>query len=159
MVTKTEVKCEPTKVIYNGPATIVFFKDGDKVVVKKQDGDMMDREKAVAMAVMKKTLGTNEKKTNYLDKVKKLMKEAEKEDRKNQCKKSKELIDKARAELSGRMEFTKFHAAGWLAWYETCKKKHVGPGCEKAIATEMGYETITKFRKAKKEAQVKAKEE
>lgn len=41
------------KVIFNPPATIVFFKDGKKVVVKCQDDDDWDEEKALAMAIVK----------------------------------------------------------------------------------------------------------
>lgn len=41
------------RVIFNPPATIVFFKDGSKVVVKQQEGDDWDVEKALAMAIVK----------------------------------------------------------------------------------------------------------
>lgn len=41
------------RVIFNPPATIVFFKDGQKVVVKCQEGDEWDIEKALAMAIVK----------------------------------------------------------------------------------------------------------
>lgn len=45
------------KVTFNGSATIVFWKDGDKTVVKCADGDKYDREKGLAMAICKKVLG------------------------------------------------------------------------------------------------------
>lgn len=41
------------KVIFNGPATIVFWKDGTKTVVKYQDVDTLDPEKGLAMAIAK----------------------------------------------------------------------------------------------------------
>jgi hypothetical protein len=41
------------KVIFNGPATIVFWKDGTKTVVKYQDVDTPDPEKGLAMAIAK----------------------------------------------------------------------------------------------------------
>lgn len=41
------------KVIFNGPATIVFWKDGTKTVVKYQDVDKADPEKGLAMAIAK----------------------------------------------------------------------------------------------------------
>lgn len=41
------------KVIYNEPATIVFFADGEKVVVKCNNEEF-DYEKGVAMAVMRR---------------------------------------------------------------------------------------------------------
>ena len=43
-----------TKVIFNPPATIVFWDDGTKTVVKCREGDRFDKETGLAMAVMKK---------------------------------------------------------------------------------------------------------
>lgn len=42
----------------NGLATIVFWADGTKTVVKCSDEDLYDAEKAVAMCFMKKALGS-----------------------------------------------------------------------------------------------------
>lgn len=39
------------QVIFNGPATIVYWKDGCKTVVKCQEGALNDPEKGLAMAV------------------------------------------------------------------------------------------------------------
>lgn len=39
------------KVIFNGPATIVYWKDGCKTIVKCQEGAVNDHEKGLAMAV------------------------------------------------------------------------------------------------------------
>jgi hypothetical protein len=55
------------KVIFNKPATIVFWSDGSKTVVKAQVGDDFDKEKGLAMAVAKKALGTNYSGSNYYD--------------------------------------------------------------------------------------------
>lgn len=44
-------------VIFNYPATIVFWEDGDKTVVKCQNDDMFDAEKGLAMAIIKKMNG------------------------------------------------------------------------------------------------------
>ena len=42
-------------VIFSGPATIVFWSDGDKTIVKKSDCESeMDKEKGLAMAIIKK---------------------------------------------------------------------------------------------------------
>ncbi len=41
-------------VIYNKPATIVLWKDGTKTVVKCQPGDTYDREKGLAMCIIKR---------------------------------------------------------------------------------------------------------
>lgn len=38
---------------FNGPATIIFFEDGSKEVVKRQKNDKIDKEKAIYMAMLK----------------------------------------------------------------------------------------------------------
>ena len=50
------------KVIFNDPATIVYWKDGTKTVVKCQNDDKFDKEKGLAMAIVKKLFGN---KGNY----------------------------------------------------------------------------------------------
>lgn len=66
-------------VIFNGPATIVFWWDGTKTVVKCQPGDTYDPEKGLAMAICKKVLGYNESQSNFNNIFKKwLPKEEEK---------------------------------------------------------------------------------
>ena len=59
---------EIKNVIFNDPATIVFWEDGTKTVVKCQDGDEFDPEKGLAMAIVKKAYGN---KSNYCNKMKK----------------------------------------------------------------------------------------
>ena len=66
------------KVIFNDPATIVFWSDGSKTVVKCQDGDIYDPEKGLAMAISKKALGN---KGNYCNEFKKWLPEEEEEER------------------------------------------------------------------------------
>lgn len=51
---------------FNGPATIVFWSDDTKTVVKCE-GEKFDKEKGLAMAIAKKFMGTNETKSNYYD--------------------------------------------------------------------------------------------
>ena len=46
----------PTKIIFNGPATICFFADGTKEVVKKMEFETDDREKAVLYCIIKHIL-------------------------------------------------------------------------------------------------------
>lgn len=46
-----------TNVIFNNPATIVFWSDGTKTVVKCGERDQYDPEKGLAMAIAKKSLG------------------------------------------------------------------------------------------------------
>ena len=45
------------KVIFNDPATIVFWADGSKTVVKCQEGDTFNKEMGLAMAISKRALG------------------------------------------------------------------------------------------------------
>lgn len=54
-----KLKPQIKNVIFNDPATIVFWSDGTKTVVKTQDGEMFDPEKGLAMAISKKALGNN----------------------------------------------------------------------------------------------------
>jgi len=62
---------EPKKVIFNGPATIVFWSDGTKTVVKLSPNDKMDREKGFAMACAKKFFGNE---GNYYNRFKEALK-------------------------------------------------------------------------------------
>lgn len=50
---------KPTKIIFNGPATIVFWDDGTKTVVKCTEREPFDCEKGVALCYMKKLLGND----------------------------------------------------------------------------------------------------
>ena len=65
------------KVIYNDPATIAFWSDGTKTIVKAQPGDIFDPEKGLAMVIAKKACGN---KGNYYNGFKKWL--------------PKELVDK-----------------------------------------------------------------
>ena len=55
-------------VIFNDPATIVFWLDGSKTVVKCQPGDTFSKELGLAMAICKKVYGN---KASYNDVFKK----------------------------------------------------------------------------------------
>ena len=63
-------------VIFNDPATIVFWADGTKTVVKCQDDDIFDPEKGLVMATTKKALGN---KGNYYNELKKWLPKDEEE--------------------------------------------------------------------------------
>lgn len=58
---------EIRKVIFNNPATIVYWEDGTKTIVKSK-GEKFDPEKGLAMAITKKALGN---KGNYYNLIKK----------------------------------------------------------------------------------------
>ena len=55
-------------VIFNNPATIVFWTDGSKTVVKCKGKDSFDPEKGLAMPIVKKVFGN---KGNYYNQIKK----------------------------------------------------------------------------------------
>lgn len=57
-----------TKVVFNDPATIIFWSNGEKTVVKCRDQEIFDPEKGLAMAIAKHTLGNN---GNYYNEFKK----------------------------------------------------------------------------------------
>ena len=59
-----------TRVIFNKPATIVFWADGTKTVVKSQGKEKYDKEKGLAMAISKKVLGNE---GSYYDTFKKFL--------------------------------------------------------------------------------------
>lgn len=67
-LTKTTI----VKVIFNDPATIVFWSDGTKTVVKAQDGDEFDKMTGLAMCIAKKALGN---KGNYYNEFRKWIEE------------------------------------------------------------------------------------
>ena len=49
----------PINIIFNNPATIVYWDDGTKTVVKIMEGDVYDEIIGVSMAYTKKLFGTN----------------------------------------------------------------------------------------------------
>lgn len=60
----TPVVPEIERVIFNGPATIVFWSDNTKTIVKCMEGEEFDEEKGIAMAFVKKLYGTG-----YMNKI------------------------------------------------------------------------------------------
>lgn len=56
------------KVIFNPPATIVFWYDGTKTVVKCQPGDIYDKRMGLALCIAKKALGNKGNYNNVFDK-------------------------------------------------------------------------------------------
>ena len=59
------------RVVFNNPATVVLWEDGTKTVVKVQDGEIFDKEKGFAMAVLKKMFGN---KGNYYNEIRRWIK-------------------------------------------------------------------------------------
>ena len=60
----TPIVPEIKRVIFNEPATVVFWNDGTKTVVKCMEGELFDEEKGIAMAFMKKLYGKG-----YMNKI------------------------------------------------------------------------------------------
>ena len=57
-------------VIFSGPATIVIWSDGDKTIVKKSDNEIeMDKEKGLAMAIIKKAYKDAGKEGSYFRRI------------------------------------------------------------------------------------------
>lgn len=69
-VNKLEIK----NVIFNDPATIVYWADGTKTVVKTQGDELFDPEKGLAMAICKKAYGNE---SSYFNVIKKWVKKYE----------------------------------------------------------------------------------
>ena len=69
------------KVIFSGPATIVFWADGEKTVVKCMDGDFFTYDVGIYVATLKKIFG--ESFSEYKKDVKRLVEEqVDKEEKK-----------------------------------------------------------------------------
>lgn len=75
-----KMKYNIKKVIFHAPATIVYWQDGSKTVVKCSEKELFDPEKGLAMAICKKVLGTNDSKSNYNDIFKRWIPEEDKND-------------------------------------------------------------------------------
>jgi hypothetical protein len=76
---KYKSRFEIKDVIFNDPATIVFWSDRTKTVVKTQGGEEYDPEKGLAMAISKKALGNQ---GNYYEEFKKWIPEEKKRPKK-----------------------------------------------------------------------------
>lgn len=71
-ISLTPMQPDIKKVIFNDPATIVYWADGSKTVVKCHD-ESFDKEKGLAMAIAKRFMGSNTSKSNYNDIFKKFI--------------------------------------------------------------------------------------
>lgn len=67
-LSKLSVRPDITNVKFNPPATIVFWSDKTKTVVKAQDDEPFDPEKGLAMAMVKKYLGNKGSYFNVISK-------------------------------------------------------------------------------------------
>ena len=65
---------------FSGPVTAVIWEDGTKTIVRCQEGNVLDPEKGLAMAIAKKALGTNKSGSNYYDIFKKYLPKPEVEE-------------------------------------------------------------------------------
>ena len=151
---RKDLRPSPKKVIYNGPATIVIFEDGSKTVVKLQEGETMDREKAVYAAICKRMFGSNKNRSNWLDILKPLMKNTDEAWR---IKLEKKALNASIKEYSCKMEFEDYEdAAGFLNLIGVLKDKYFKR--EKAVANVLGYPGVSALRKAVKAAREEIKD-
>lgn len=67
------------KIHFSGDVTVVIWSDKTKTLVRRQNDEFDDREKAVLACIAKKFLGTNKSKSNWLDKIKPAYEKAEAE--------------------------------------------------------------------------------
>lgn len=58
-VSTSDAKYTPKKIIFNGPATIVFWKDGTKTIVKRAKKDKDNKYNAFCAALAKKIFKSN----------------------------------------------------------------------------------------------------
>lgn len=94
-------------VIFNDPATIVLWADGTKTVVKCNGEQVFDPEKGLAMAIVKKYMGTNESKSNYCDIFKKWIPEVKEEVKKEEVKEESKKSSYDGVKLMTVKEFAK----------------------------------------------------
>ena len=78
-------------VIFSGPCTIVQWTDGDKTIVRCENEDF-DKEKGLAMAIVKELFGTNKSKSNYNDIFKKWIPEEDKTNKKLEERNNTEIL-------------------------------------------------------------------
>ena len=78
-------------VIFNDPATVVFWGDGSKTIVQCQNGEPFDPEKGLAMAISKKVYGNR---YNYYEIFKKWVGKYKKKEFRKALDKAKEVADK-----------------------------------------------------------------
>jgi len=67
------------KIHFSSDVTVVIWSDKTKTLVRRQNDEFDDREKAVLACIAKKFLGTNKSKSNWLDKIKPAYEKAEAE--------------------------------------------------------------------------------
>lgn len=87
--TERKIDMRIEKVIFNAPATVVFWKDGSKTIVKSGDYDIYDPEKGLAMAIAKKALGNQ---GNYYEVFKKWLPDEKDEEELSPLDKLKQVL-------------------------------------------------------------------
>lgn len=111
-------------VIFNPPATIVFWTDGTKTVVKTQNGEEFDPEKGLAMAYFKKMHGN---KGHYFEEIKKW---TEKYENQNAVKYTDEELEVAYSEFEKNLMKLNATVLNYLA-----AKNDSTPGDDKCQST------------------------
>jgi len=137
MTQKIEWSPEIEKVIFNPPATIVFWKSGEKTVVKCNDPDKYDKAKGVALCYMKKALGNKSGPfNNMLRKAGVYYTEEENEQKDDKMSAIDRAADKLRKQA-------------FIKEYERLKRMNFK---EREIAVRMGFKRMSEFRAKKAEA-------
>ena len=90
------------KILINKPATIVYFSDGTKTVVKCSHNDTWDTEKGIAMAIAKRAMNNP---TNFNEILYKMVHDAENPKKTNYKNNSSKKISKREEdEINGVIE-------------------------------------------------------
>ena len=90
------------KILINKPATIVYFDDGTKTVVKCSHNDTWDTEKGIAMAIAKRAMNNPQ---NFNEILYKMVRDAENPKKTNYNKNSTKKISKREEdEINGVIE-------------------------------------------------------
>ena len=140
------------EVKFNYPATIVFWKDGTKTMVKLQEGDIFDSDKAIAMCFMKKMFFNEGK---YYNEIKKhsIYKVKEEEFECPKCHKG--IISPKKHDIidlnscSGKSQITPPMDTVWKGKCNECGFES-NPARTKEDAILLIKDTITKYKKSHK---------
>lgn len=113
-------KCFIEEVIFNPPATVVYWKDGTKTVVKCKADEEFDYEKGLAMAICKKLYGNGYAFHKVFKKWIPEKDDTVKEEKKQLCNPYFDMAKDIRASLENAFKETNKNLANY---YEKMKKK------------------------------------
>ena len=108
-----------------GGVTTLVWSDGDVTMVTCGPDDEFDTEKAIAMAIAKKFIGTNKSKSNYIEEIRRLEKRADEKYAKRMEKRTKKELKKAASKEFMNPPVEREYVQMPLALYATMNGKSV----------------------------------